>query len=187
MQCSEEFRVVFGLAEPTRSKSTTWSKIRSSSACASRDLRAPARKVRFYAKSAYRSSSFTGSCCVDVTRTTAERLDCLRVSQANMRINLQRDASAREQVNNLSNSNSASLKDLELLAGGYDDAVLRRVSRRLWTGRTSRLDRKLRHGRRSGVHPPAHHAIFVHLRERCALTPNQRTDHRLSQARAASM
>jgi hypothetical protein len=43
-------------------------------------------------------------------------------------------------LNNLSGSNSASLKDLELLAGGHDNAVLMRVSRRLWTGRTDSIE-----------------------------------------------
>ena len=42
-------------------------------------------------------------------------------------------------LKNLSDSNSASLEDLELLAGGYNNAVLKRVSRRLWTGRTDSL------------------------------------------------
>ena len=39
----------------------------------------------------------SGSCCVDTRRTTAERIDCLRVSHAKMRIKLKHDATAREQ------------------------------------------------------------------------------------------
>ena len=42
-------------------------------------------------------------------------------------------------LNNFCNSNSASLKDLQLLAEGHDVAVLKRVSRRLWTGRSDFL------------------------------------------------